>query len=62
MSDSVIAQRARARSRHCPHCESEYVARSHRQGIWGLPLIRLLRIHKYRCTECWRHFRGFGSS
>ncbi|HEX6245778.1 MAG TPA: hypothetical protein VFZ61_32865 [Polyangiales bacterium] len=49
----------RARARVCPHCESEYVARSRRQGFWGLPVIRLLGVHRYRCTECWRHFYGF---
>lgn len=62
MSDSVLAPRARPRPRQCPRCESEYIARSRRQGIWGLPLIRLLRIHIYRCTECWRRFHGIGSS
>jgi DNA-directed RNA polymerase subunit RPC12/RpoP len=62
MSDSVLDQRVRARPRQCPHCESVYIARSRRQGIWGLPLVRLLRIHIYRCTECWRRFHGVGSS
>jgi DNA-directed RNA polymerase subunit RPC12/RpoP len=50
----------RARSRQCPHCESHYVARSRRQGIWHWPLIRLLGVHLYRCTECWRRFHAFG--
>lgn len=49
----------RLRPRVCPHCDSEYVARSRRQGFCGLPLIRLLRVYRYRCTECWRHFYGF---
>lgn len=62
MSESALVPQARRRTRQCPHCESEYVTRSRRQGIWALPLIRLLRIHIYRCTECWRRFHGVGSS
>jgi hypothetical protein len=38
------------------------VARSRRQGLLGLPLIRLFRVCRYRCTECWRHFYGFRSA
>lgn len=52
----------RSAPRICPHCESEYVTHSRRQGILALPLIRLLRICRYRCTDCWRHFYGFSRS
>jgi hypothetical protein len=61
MSDSALISRARSRQRQCPHCESVYVTRSRRQGVWNLPLVRLLRIHIFRCTECWRRFHGLGS-
>jgi len=44
--------------RTCPHCDSTYVARSRRQGLWGMPVVRLLGVHIYRCTECWRRFHG----
>lgn len=54
----TVAVARRASARQCPHCASEYVARSRHRGIWGLPLLRLLRVYRYRCTECWRHFYG----
>ena len=50
---------SRPQPRTCPHCDSEYVARSRRRGFMGLPLLRLLRVYRYRCTECWRTFYGF---
>jgi DNA-directed RNA polymerase subunit RPC12/RpoP len=50
---------ARSKTRKCPYCESTYVARSRRQGLWGMPVVRLLGVHVYRCTECWRRFRAF---
>jgi DNA-directed RNA polymerase subunit RPC12/RpoP len=50
---------ARSKPRTCPYCESTYVARSRRQGLWGMPVLRLLGVHVYRCTECWRRFRAF---
>jgi hypothetical protein len=62
MIETALARRARARQRQCPHCESVYVARSRRQGIWGMPVIRLFGVHRYRCTECWQRFHGFGRS
>jgi len=56
---SETALRPRTRERNCPYCESQYVARSRRQGVWGLPFLRLLGVHVYRCTQCWRRFRAF---
>jgi len=55
-----LAPRSLTRPRQCPHCRSTAVARSRRQGIWSLPLLRLTRIHIYRCQDCWHRFHGVG--
>jgi DNA-directed RNA polymerase subunit RPC12/RpoP len=60
MESSSIAPRVRLRQ--CPHCDSEYVTRSRHQGFLALFPIRWLRLHRYRCTECWRRFYGFSRS
>jgi hypothetical protein len=57
MESSSLAPHAHTRL--CPHCDSHYVARSHRQGIWGLPLLRFLGVRRFRCTNCWQRFVGF---
>lgn len=57
--DAPTTALLRSNERTCPYCDSSYVARSRRQGLWGLPVVRLLGVHVYRCTECWRRFRAF---
>ena len=58
-SEADVPLFARSKPRTCPYCDSTYVARSRRQGLWGMPVVRLLGVHVYRCTECWRRFRAF---
>ena len=38
--------------RHCPHCGSAEVFRSHHRGTMERYLLRAVRVRPFRCVHC----------
>jgi DNA-directed RNA polymerase subunit RPC12/RpoP len=43
----------------CPHCNSKYIHRSKRRGIFELSVLSLVPIRPFRCEDCDRRFYWF---
>lgn len=46
----------------CPHCNSKYIHRSKRRGIFELSVLALVPIKPFRCEECDRRFYSLASA
>jgi predicted RNA-binding Zn-ribbon protein involved in translation (DUF1610 family) len=44
--------------RHCPHCGSAEVYRSHRRGTMERYLLRAVGVRPFRCVNCDARFYG----
>ena len=40
----------------CPRCNSKYIHRSRRRGIFELSVLSLVPIRPFRCEDCDRRF------